>query len=50
MRLSANDTYHWKQGSNNTIVAAAEFKVYGKIELDAAAFIKSTYRTYIRKR
>ena len=37
VRLSANDTYHWKQGSNNTIVAAAEFKVYGKIELDTAA-------------
>lgn len=37
VRLSANDTYHWKQGSNNTIVAAAEFKVYGKIELDTDA-------------
>ena len=37
VRLSANDTYHWKQGSNNTIVTAAEFKVYGKIELDTIA-------------
>lgn len=37
IRLGATDTYHWQQGSNNKVVTAAEFKAYGKIELDTAA-------------
>ena len=39
VRLGGTSTYHWRPEASNTIVTAAEFKVYGEEQIDISFLV-----------